>query len=153
MANMFETSDILASSNYGIFLEKPYLIRSANVNGAILMSETPRNTVKDTGAEPGDILVGISYSNNIGLLVEVLERQEKGKGGRVSGGFRILHPGTGRYAGGIFAVLEHKIGFRTAREFIEAVGSQPKCSDCTHILNRNSLWRLDLKAIRATFIS
>jgi hypothetical protein len=111
------------------------------------MSKTPLHTVKETGAVAGDVLVGIHRSSNSGLLLVIEKDQVAGRGGRIFGSFEILHPGMGRYVGGIRKVLETETSFENANEFISAVSKQDSCRDCTHILNANALWKLDAGTI------
>src|SRR5688500_1861134 len=111
------------------------------------MSKTPPNSVFSSGAEPGDILVGFHRGGNRGLLVQVFDSQPKGKTGRVRGEFLILHEGTGKYSAGIRTVIEKTRYFASADEFIRLVSMEPGCRDCTHGLNLNALWKLDVSAI------
>ncbi len=111
------------------------------------MSKTPPNTVVNSGAESGDVLVGFHKSGNRGLLIEVFDAQPRGEGGRVRGAFRILHEGTGKYSAGIRAVIDRTRYFTSADEFIRLVSREPGCRDCTHGLNLNALWKLDVSAI------
>lgn len=116
------------------------------------MSTTPDNTVKRTGADAGDILVGISAKHNLGLLVKIFDHQQKDEGGRIVGEFTILHEGSGTYSEGIRKTLVSKASFRNADEFILAVARQDGCADCTHVLNANSFWKLDVGAIRTSIL-
>jgi hypothetical protein len=112
------------------------------------MSETPPKTVTETGAGPNDVLVGIHSNSNRGLLVQVFESQPVGNGGRILGAFRILTEGNGKYSEGVRATLENNSVFDKASSFIKLVSAEPGCSDCTHILNANALWKLDVPAIQ-----
>ncbi len=107
------------------------------------MSKTPSNTIAKTGARSGDIVLGFHAKGNLGLLIQVFEEQPKNHGGRIRGPFRILHEGSGKYAAGIRAVMDTSSFFGQADEFIRRVASEDGCSDCTHVLNANALWRLD----------
>lgn len=111
------------------------------------MSQTPFKTVKETGAEADDVLVGISAKHNTGILVRIFEKQEKDSGGRIRGAFEILHEGTGKYSEGIKTVTVSKREFDTVDEFVQTVGKQKGCHDCTHLLNANALWKLDVESI------
>src|SRR5688572_7657892 len=107
------------------------------------MSKTPPNTVASTGAEPGEVLMGIHANSNRGMLVQVFERQRPGHGGKIRGPFRILHDGKGKYASGIVSVIDRGAFWGRVDDFLEAVNREPGCKDCTHVLNANALWRLD----------
>jgi len=108
------------------------------------MSETPPNTVKETGAAAGDVLVGIHTNGNALLIVKVFEAQPPDVGGRLKGAFRVLDEGKGKYAKGIRSVIDDNAAFAEASDFIHLVASQEGCEDCTHILNLNALRKLDL---------
>jgi hypothetical protein len=117
------------------------------------MSETPPKTVKETGAKANDVLVGIHSNSNPGLLVRVFESQFIGNGGRIRGAFRILAEGNGKYSEGIRAVIENNSIFEKASDFIKLVSAEDGCSDCTHILNANALWKLDVPAIQSGILA
>jgi hypothetical protein len=104
------------------------------------MSQTPPGTVKDTGAGAGDVLIGVDPDANPGLVVEVLSPQApRDEGGRIIGPFKVLAPGSGRYAKGISAVLSEQAAFQNAATFIENVRSVPGCEKATHLVNSNTL--------------
>jgi hypothetical protein len=111
------------------------------------MSKTPPNAASNTGSNSGDILLGIHAQSNLGLLVHAFEAQPKGFGGRIRGHFRILHPGTGKYAAGIKKVIDSNSFFGSADDFIRLVSKEDGCEDCTHVLNANALWKLDTPTI------
>ena len=106
------------------------------------MAATPERTVKETGASPGDMLIGIK-DHNRDLRVRIAKRQEPGDGGRIKGSFTILNGGTGEYSKGIEAVIGKNEEFKTAAEFIDRVALEKDCQKCTHILNANSLRKLE----------
>ena len=107
------------------------------------MSTTKRGTVKESGATPGDVLIGTEPDANIGLAIEISESQPIGEGGRVQGGFRVLDPGKGRYACGINVLRDEQIAYQTAASFLLRLQKLPGCETATHILNANSLRRAD----------
>ena len=111
------------------------------------MSKTPPNTVASTGTQAGDVVVGIHTKGNFGLLIQVSEAQRSGSGGRIRGPFLVLHEGMGKYASGIRAVIESNSFFGKAEDFIRLVSKQDGCRDCTHVLNANALWKLDVGLI------
>jgi hypothetical protein len=107
------------------------------------MNQTVPGTVKDTGASKHDILMGVEPEANAGLVIEVLEIQSMGEGGRIKGAFKVLAPGSGRYAKGISDVLQQQKFFNDAASFLHKVQSMPGCSTATHIVNANALRRAD----------
>jgi hypothetical protein len=102
------------------------------------MSKAPLGTVEETGAEPGQILVGIEeHPLNRGLRIKVHRRQDR-VGNRIEGSFDVLEAGNGTYS----KYLAEHVGesFLNAAELIDEVrtaGGDAK--DCRHILNRNKL--------------
>jgi hypothetical protein len=103
------------------------------------MGKTPTGTVRDTGAKPGQILIGIAEQPlNRGLRIKVHRSQAKGSGGRITGSFEVLDAGTGKYA----HYLNEYVGepFMEADHLIDSIQKQGGGAvDCTHILNRNKL--------------
>jgi hypothetical protein len=102
------------------------------------MTKTPRGTVKETGASPGQILVGIREEPlNCGLRIKVHRRQDP-VGARIKGSFDLLDPGTGTYSN----YLPQHVGesFLNAADLIDEIrASGGNAIHCTHILNRNRL--------------
>ena len=107
------------------------------------MSTTKEGTVKQTGANKGDVLIGVEPDANIGLAVEISTSQPKDEGGRIQGGFKLLDAGTGRYADGIRSLLQEQVAFQTVADFLLRLQKIPGCETATHILNANSLRRAD----------
>jgi len=107
------------------------------------MSSTPEGTVKETGASKGDVLIGVESDANIGLVVEVSASQSRGEGGRIQGPFKVLDPGTGRYADGIKTLLQEQTAFKKVADFLLRLQRIPGCETATHILNANALRRAD----------
>jgi hypothetical protein len=95
---------------------------------------TKLGTVKQTGAQAGDILVGIDKLNR-GLQVRVRENQEK-DGGRIEGTFDVLDAGNGYYS----QYLNTFVGktYREAKDLITDV-QDAGAEKCTHILNRKEM--------------
>lgn len=102
------------------------------------MSKTPPGTVEETGALPGQTLVGISEQPlNRGLRIKV-HRQQARAGSRIEGSFDLLDAGEGTYS----KYLAQHVGesFLNAGELIDAIRTVGgDASDCKHILNRNKL--------------
>jgi hypothetical protein len=111
------------------------------------MSKTPPNTVTSSGAEPGDVLMGIHANSNRGMFVQIFEKQLPGYGGKIRGPFRILHEGKGKYKSGIADVMSRLAFWGRADDFLDAVNREPGCKDCMHVLNANALWRVDADLI------
>jgi hypothetical protein len=110
------------------------------------MSTTQEGTVKQMGASEGDVLIGIEPEANIGLKIRVSASQPIGEGGRIQGGFTILDPGTGRYADGIGRVVREReqiATFQTVADFLLRLQQISGCETATHILNANSLRRVE----------
>ena len=107
------------------------------------MSLTPEGTVKETGADVGDVLIGVLSDANLGLAVEISAAQLKDRGGPILGGFRILNPGKGCYADGIKSLLQEQPAFQSAPGFLLRLQQIPGCEKATHILNANALRRAD----------
>ena len=116
------------------------------------MSKTPPRTVKDTGADLDDLLIGIT-PRNLGLVIRIHNKQERGAGGRIAGAFDIVHWGLGTYAQSILAVWHKSQSFGSVEDFIEALTSVAGSSDFTHGLNANGLWKLDAAVIADEIIS
>jgi hypothetical protein len=114
------------------------------------MATTRRGSVKETGASNGDVLIGTEPHANIGLAIEISTLQHKGEGGRIRGSFRVLTPGTGRYADGIRTVLQEQIAVQTVKDFLLRLQKILGCETAKHILNANTLRRAnDAEAARA----
>jgi len=107
------------------------------------MSQTPPGTVKETGAERGQILVGIDEEPlNRGLRIRVHDDQAK-VGGRIEGSFDLLDASDGTYA----KYLANHVGkrFNNAAELIEEIWNAGEgAKNCRHILNRNKLRELSV---------
>lgn len=104
------------------------------------MAKTPPGTVADTGAEPGQVLVGIDeHLLNRGLRIKVHGRQARG-GSRIEGSFDLIEAGNGAYS----RQLAKHVGesFLKAADLIDEVRvSGGHGQDCRHILNKNKLRR------------
>ena len=97
------------------------------------MARTDRDSVKQTGAGPGDILVGYRNSN-FGLRVRIALGQPSGRGGPVTGLIEILDAGSGTYSS-IFAEFVGRPC--RAEEVIDHARSSG--SKLTHSFNANCL--------------
>lgn len=98
------------------------------------MSKTTAGKVKETGAKPNQILVGINELNR-GLRIKVYSHQTP-EGGRITGQFDLETVGDGKYASFLNMLNEKR--FNNAADLIAkvlALGGE----NCTHILNRNEL--------------
>lgn len=102
------------------------------------MSTTSSQTVKETGAAPGQYLVGVEEQPlNRGLRIKVHKAQSK-DGGRIEGSFDLMAAGTGTYA----RFLAPHVGdsFIDAAELLDAIRQDGgDALACTHLLNRNNL--------------
>ena len=103
------------------------------------MAGTPEGTVKTTGANAGDILVGIAeHPGNPGLRITIHQEQHRRQGGRVRGGFDLLDAGNGTYSPNLQEYEGES--FAQARELIELVRANGgEAERCTHIFNCNIL--------------
>ena len=98
------------------------------------MGKTSVGTVKETGANPLQILVGFNELNR-GLRIKVYSKQTP-EGGRITGHFDLVSAGDGKYASILKKIDEKR--FENAKELIDkvcALGGEK----CAHILNRNEL--------------
>lgn len=105
------------------------------------MSITPSQSVKDTGADSYDLLLGITPRNQ-GLMIRIREPQRCGAGGRITGGFDLLDCGSGFYSEHIRILRNHCRTFGSVDEFIDQLKSISGLSDFTHGLNANGLRKI-----------
>lgn len=98
------------------------------------MVKRASGTVKETGAEPLDILIGVNDLNR-GLRIKVYKNQTAA-GGRIIGNFDVLSTGNGKYTPYLNKLKEKSFdNAKTLIEMIRDLGGE----GCTHILNRREL--------------
>lgn len=102
------------------------------------MAKTPRNTVKSTPAQASDRLIGVK-DHNKGMIIQIEESQEIGRGNRIRGEFRLVDAGTGYYS----QLLSQYVGqdWPDAKTFVDMLHAQG--SNATHILNANCLAQIE----------
>lgn len=98
------------------------------------MSKIKEGTVKETGANANQRLIGIEDRNK-DLIVEIYKTQKVGRGGRLVGEFKIIDVGNGYYAKDLMDFKGRT--FFSAKDFIEE--AKLKNEDITHVINCNGL--------------
>lgn len=98
------------------------------------MSKTKDGTVKETGADVNQQLIGIE-DHNKNLIIEIYKTQKIGHGGRITGPFKIIEIGNGKYANDLQFSKDRT--FDNAKIFIEEARLTNK--DITHVINCNGL--------------
>src|SRR5690348_16299332 len=112
---------------------------------------SPIQTVDQTGAQAGDILVGIYDANHL-LLLKIRQDQVRGHTGWIVGKFIVLDPGQepNKWARFFQSLVHQETDARGLNDHVkrcvEAEGEKPP----SHInaVNAMNLWKLDRKMIR-----